>query len=212
MWVCVLYALHDFRNRKYVALFHWISNLCTQSNFAHVFAVAIDVVDIYCDFSISISINIFSLSAPDLHVCLSHFVFMSFILHSVFFSPYVALFFVWIYINESLIEQKITSVQSDACLKGGPLTKSSFPCLMQNWSELNEEQITATAAMIQTTTATTTTMMMMTKECDREKEKTHTAPIPFSVANIFSLQKYFNLISVGFICGRIWTEIKQFPK
>lgn len=149
MYVC---ALHDFRNRKYVALFHWISNLCTQSNFAHVFAVGIDVVDFYCDFSISISINIFSLSAPDLHVCLSHFVFMSFILHSVFFSPYVALFFVWIYINESLIEQKITSVQSDACLKGGPLTKSSFPCLMQNWSELNEEQITATAAMIQTTT------------------------------------------------------------
>lgn len=85
--------------------------------------------------------------------CLS-FSFRLYVIHSAFsfFSPYVALFFVWIYINESLIEQKITSVQSDACLKGGPLTKSSFPCLMQNWSELNEEQITATAAMIQTTT------------------------------------------------------------
>lgn len=124
------------------------------------------------------------------------------------------------------------------------LTKSSFPCLMQNWSESNEweKQITATAVTRaeiwwwrwqrqhhrqRQRLQQQQQQQQWMNECmnvegkvetwlrdgEKREEERWIQATPFtSSGSYFSHSRNFNLISVGFICGRIWTEIKQFPK
>lgn len=66
---------------------------------------------------------------------------------------------------------------------------------MQNWSEFDEEQIL------------TATVHLHRMEIEK-KEKLQ----PLPSRKYSSTEFYSHFTRFGFICGRKWTEIKQFPK
>lgn len=90
-------------NSKNMSLFHWISNLCIQSNFAMCLRLQLTL-------SIFAVISFF-------HQILVFFLFAHFSPHFFFCSIFRSFHILYSDINESLIEQKITSVQSDAYFK-----------------------------------------------------------------------------------------------
>lgn len=156
--------------------------------FCHVFAVAIDVVDFCCDFFFPSDFSFFficSLFSPFFFVVCSFF--RSF---HILYSD----------INESLIEQKITSVQSDAYFKE-PVDKKlvyMFDAKLK-WIEWAANSY----PFLEPVRVRRVYRNMRRKK--KKKQKKTSSPKHSNTSTEF-LSDFWS-----FICGRIWTEIKQFP-